>query len=67
MKFLTVALCCLLASCANMTPKQKKYTAIGIYLVGAGIALSHDGSSRTAHPDVSTPPNPCQQSPSSCQ
>jgi hypothetical protein len=42
MKLLTLVLCCLLASCASMTPKQKKYTAMGLSILAIGMIAAHD-------------------------
>lgn len=46
MKMLTLALCVLLASCASMTPTQKKYTSIGLSMLAIGMIAAHDNDSR---------------------
>ena len=66
MKFLILAGCCLLASCA-LTPTQKKYTTMGLSILAIGMIAAHDhdndqqtaaAAGRTVGPGPSCRPQP---------
>lgn len=66
MKLIAALACLLISGCATMTDSQKKWAAVGTFIVaGAIVASQTDHHSDDGR--VPTPGNPCEANPEACR